>query len=761
MMTLLEQFLAEAREALAQIDASLIALERQPDASQQVTALFRLVHTLKGNSGLFDFPEMTRVLHAAEDLMDAVRASRLAYGPLLADRLLAAMDFVGLLCDRAEREQGSDAALQAQAQELAAQLRGLLPAGGGSAAVSGAADAAVLPGAFCAPAHPRLPAVAWQFVSLAVERGETARLVIYRPDPDCFFSGEDPLHRAMSLPGLLWGGMRESQPWPELAELDVFRCNLAFHMVSTASEAELAEHFRYVPDQWRQWELALPPRLSGQPAQEQMLQTQREILQLDDAGAVLAGRLQAVTLVLASCLHAAGRDGEHGALQAAATRALAAAQAGPLLGWLDGAFPPASAGAEELALSGSGTDIAPADVQGKRSDEGGSHILRVEQGKVDRLMELIGEVVVAKNAMPFLAARAEHTYGATELAREISAQYAVIKRIAEEMQDAIMQVRMLPVSFIFQRFPRLVRDLSRRLDKQVQLEMSGQETAADKNIIEALADPLLHILRNSLDHGIEDAATRLAAGKPACGTLSVAALQEGDRVNIVISDDGRGIDPAAIRRSACSKGLIDEATAARLSDQEAINLVFAAGFSTASAVSDISGRGVGMDVVRSAVQKVQGTLTLESIAGRGTTIRLSLPLSMAVTQVLTIETDGQRFGVPMDAVRETVRVPQQSVSSFRDSQMVTLRGRVLPLLALNQVLGLTAAPRISADGELAVLVLGEGDARIGLLVDQFHQATSVILKPLAGMLGGLALYSGSALMGDGSVLMVLNPKEMF
>lgn len=628
---------------------------------------------------------------------------------------------------------------------------------------------------------PAIPAAAWQVARAAAERGASARLVIYRPAADCFFSGEDPLHRAMGLPGLLWGHMVARDEWPELEQIDPFRCQLDFHMISTASEAELAEHFRYVPEQWQHWLLPPPQRLSGAPALAAMLAAQREILALPPAGDAMSARVEAVGQVLAACLRTAGVSGQQESLAAALVQARAAGRAEALLDWMTQAFPADAHAADDAEAAAMAAIPATAATAGdvaqlasaaeaavlvetavaSRSEDGAARVLRVEQSKVDRLMELIGEVVVAKNAMPFLAARAEQTYGVTELAREIDAQYAVIKRIAEEMQDAIMQVRMLPVSFIFQRFPRLVRDLARRLDKEVKLEMSGQDTAADKNIIEALADPLLHILRNSLDHGLEDAATRRAAGKPACGTLSVAAQQHGDRVQIEIRDDGRGIDPQAIRRSACAKGLIDAAAAARLSDQEAIQLVFLPGFSTASAVSDISGRGVGMDVVRSAVQKVQGSLTLDSTLGRGTCIRLSLPLSMAVTQVLIIETDGQQFGIPMAAVRETVRVPLQQVRQIRDRQAVTLRGRVLPLVALNQVLGLDAAPLRNSSDELAVLVLGLGEAQVGLLVDQFHQASSIILKPLAGMLGGMALYSGSALMGDGSVLMVLNPEEMF
>jgi two-component system chemotaxis sensor kinase CheA len=319
---------------------------------------------------------------------------------------------------------------------------------------------------------------------------------------------------------------------------------------------------------------------------------------------------------------------------------------------------------------------------------------------------------------------------------------------------------MMAVSFVFQRFPRLVRDTSRKLGKEVQLVLEGEQTEADKNIIESLADPLMHIVRNSLDHGLETPEVRLAAGKPAIGKLTIRAAQEADRVVIEIVDDGKGIDPAVIKQKAYEKGIIDEATLERIGDQEAINLIFAAGLSTAAVVSDLSGRGVGMDVVRSAVEKINGAVVIESALGKGTTIRISLPLSMAVTQVMVIESDGQLFGVPMDHVVETVRVPKDSIHTIKQSQTAVLRGRIVPLKSLNALLGIAAIPRSNSDDELAVLLVQAGALELGLLVDGFQETMGVIQKPFNGLLSGLSAYSGSALMGDGSVLMILNIREI-
>jgi two-component system chemotaxis sensor kinase CheA len=911
MNELLEQFLSESRESLQGIGEKLMALESAPDDQELMTQLFRLVHTLKGNSGLFEFPEMTRVLHAGEDLMDAVRNGRVQYSQALADRLLDAMDFVGMLCDDIEAERPVSASLSGEAEALARSLRELI--GGVSATAQTAVDpigeaqpnGAAPPSAWAPDAAQvlRVPEALRMEAFKQAHSGASLFWLHYQPSEECFFQGEDPLHQARLTPGLLWGGISARADWPALAELDAYRCMLDFDMLVAATPADIAQHFRYVPDQiqtlavsaldlvlpqgdpnggpvyedfvadalgfldcgdllglgravrsmlelssgalWLSsdlrwiallmesapvnldavrtlieslrtltapnWSPALvniahkaiipvatpikevtpvAPATAAGPATDaasraiaNVLEVQREVLALPDDDAWLGGRIKAAIASLSGCLRASGRANEEPALQAAAATALEAGTAAPVAQWLAAAFSstalvlaPVTVALrsipQELGAAGapaqpdSEVDAAAGlpELEGRmnrRADDATSaKTLKVDQVKVDRLMNLIGEMVVAKNAIPYLASRAENVFGVRELSREIKAQYAVINRISEEMQDAIMQVRMMPVSFVFQRFPRLVRDTSRKLGKEVDLVLEGQETAADKNIIESLGDPLVHIVRNSLDHGIEMPNVRVALGKPALGTLKMIAKQESDRVVIEISDDGKGIDPEIIKRKAYQKGLIEESMLERITDQEAVNLVFAAGFSTAEVVSDLSGRGVGMDVVRTAVERVNGTIALESVKGQGTRIRLSLPLSMAVTNVMTIASDGQMFGVPMDMVVETVRVPLASVRSIKQRQATVLRGRIVPLVSLNALLGLAAPPVTNDDDELAALVVRNGDETVGLLVDAFHGTADIILKPLLGLLGSLKAYSGSALMGDGSVLMVLNLKEV-
>ena len=900
MNPLLEQFLSEARDFLQSIGEELMRLENAPEDKELLVSLFRLVHTLKGNSGLFDFPEMTRVLHAGEDLMDAVRNGRLAFTQDLADQLLDAMDFVGLLCDEIEATGSIAGTRAADSARLAATLRAqialhAMPDAQETCEALFADAANALAPSFGPAQLPlrELPEALRMDAYQRSQQGELLHWVSYQPIAECFFQGDDPFYAARQTPALLYQRIVASEAWAPLAELDAYRCVLEFQLLSEAPLAELVELYRYVPDQVRmvavpahyfvlpqgdpnggpvyddfvqdavqhleagrlnelrqaaqtmlhlsnpdlwlssalRWLLLLldaephnqpalrhlieslrtlrapdwsaPNAYQSVPAPEtedgtngvteaqtqvapapasqlstlqSLFASQRQILSFDDEPAWLAGRLKAVAGVLTQCMRSEGDAQAPLQIAQALAQALVQASSAPLLDWMgahEGQAPviPPLAAPDESEVQSEGRPQGNPAVQeegpnfGRRSEDlaganSGPKSLKVDQSKIDRLMNLIGEMVVSKNALPYLAQRAEEHFGVRDLAREIKAQYAVINRIAEEMQDAIMQVRMLPVSFVFQRFPRLVRDISRKLGKEVELVLEGEETEADKNIIESLADPLIHIVRNSLDHGLETPEVRRAAGKPATGKLTIRAVQEGDRVLIDIIDDGRGIDPQIIKRKAYEKGLIDEATLERISDRDAIHLVFAAGFSTVDVVSDLSGRGVGMDVVRTAVEKVNGSLTLESEVGKGTRLRISLPLSMAVTNVMIVESDGQIFGVPMDHVVETVRVPSASIHAIKQSQTIVLRGTIVPLKALNTLLALEHPAQANADNEMAILVVKVGGESVGLIVDDFHETAEIIQKPLAGVLTGLAAYSGSALMGDGSVLMVLNVKEI-
>ena len=728
-------FVEESRALLEEAGGALLALERDPADQEAINALFRAVHSIKGAAGLFDLPALVHLVHAGEDLLSAMREGRLRMDSAAADELLEGLDHVGQWIELFQQDGG----LPPTAMEIARRY-----AGAYRLRLEGIAD----PAQQAAAAHGRIRHD-WadqhgaEIRDAAGDRGPVVTAE-YCPDPACFFSGEDPLHVARSLPGLVWFAIAPREDWPEAPLFDPYVCNLRIRLASCAPVEAVEEHFRYMPDAVTVGLLdEAPPPLAGPaalpPIAAELVEAQRRAL----AEPARAGRVDDIAATLRNLYAALGRPAPFGEEPDSETLA-AAAEA--LLRHEDMAC---EAGAADPAR-----DAEPS--AGTARTEAAERTLRVEQGRIDTLMNLVGELVVAKNALPFLARDAENRYGSRELSREIKEKYAAIDRIAQQMQAAVMSIRMMPVSDLFKRFPRLVRDIARKQEKRVQLVIEGETTEADKNVIEALAEPLTHILRNSLDHGLETSEERSASGKPDVATVRLVASQEGDSVLIDLIDDGRGVDPGRVRAKAIERGLIDADRAAGLTDEQAVQLVFLPGFSTAETISDLSGRGVGMDAVRSTVERLGGEVTMQSRHGEGTTVRLRLPLSMAVTRVLTVDLAGQAYGIPMDLVVETVRIAPGTIRRLKAAEAIILRDSLIPLVRLRTVMGMDEhRPELES-----VLILRIGQADVGLVVDDFGTGMDIILKPFAGILANMSGFSGTAVLGDGRVLLVLNLKEM-
>ncbi|MGK6322637.1 chemotaxis protein CheA [Sphingomonas sp. DT-51] len=767
---LMARFVEEARELLQGAAAGLLVLERAPDDAGAINEVFRAVHTLKGSSGLFDAPALTRLVHAGEDLLAAVRAGEFTLHAQVVDELLDSFDQVSAFVDQLARE----GRLAEDADRVAAHGAALLRAhlgGATSAALAAAPDVALLP----APADWLGGFEPGALAAAAARRdaGEAVLVVRYEPVAGCFYTGTDPIAAIQQLPGLLAVTLAPLEPWQPGPDFDPYHCNLRLTAITTADRAAVEQAMTYELDDVALRLFAPPDAAVEEPVApattatvasaadddaaspvRQLVATQLRILARHGYDPV---RLRSTATVIGNMLESLGHDLLVEAWRTVQAEAAATADAAPLLAFL-ATLDPLAAPTPPVAAPPVPRATATAGPAGDLAAL--PRTLKVDQAKIDALMSLIGELVVSKNALPFLARRAEEVHGSREMAREIKEQYAIIDRLTQELQGAIMQVRMLPVAEIFDRFPRLVRDLSRRLDKQVELAVDGQDTAADKTIIEALGDPLLHIVRNSLDHGIEPAATRVAAGKPAAATLRLRAFQDTDSVVVEVSDDGRGIDPAAIRDAAVAKALVSRDAADRLSDQEAVNLIYRPGFSTASEVSDLSGRGVGMDVVLSTVQKLGGRVAVQSQLGQGTTTRLTLPLSMAVTRVMVVEIAGDLYGIPMDHVVQTVRLRDEAIQRVGRDEVFVLRDRIVPLVRMAQRLGTAATARAADERGEAVLVCRVDEDTVGLVIDDFREGMDVILTPMDGLLAAVPGYCGTTLLGDGRVLLILDLKEL-
>jgi two-component system, chemotaxis family, sensor kinase CheA len=393
--------------------------------------------------------------------------------------------------------------------------------------------------------------------------------------------------------------------------------------------------------------------------------------------------------------------------------------------------------------------------------------MRVDAAKLDDLINLIGELVLERNRLLQLSrdsSAAKLTMA--ELSSSLAQSSARLSFITEELQSAGLKTRMIPIETVFRRFPRLVRDVAGSLKKEVELSLIGQDTELDKNMVELVGDPLIHLVRNSLDHGIELPAVREQAGKPRCGSIRLEARQEGDQIVISISDDGAGMDPERIGRKAVEKGLVTAERLRGLAPREIIDFIFLPGFSTVEKTTDLSGRGVGMDVVRTNLKKLNGTVEVENHLGEGTTIKLRLPLTLAILPVLLVQVEKDIYALPLRSVAETGQINLKHVHQVEGSEVLCLREETLPLLRLERLFpahlgGRTPSPDSSdspPDRESRkIVILGVADKRFALLVDQLIGQESTVIKPLGPFLHGCSSLAGATIGGDGQVRLVLDP----
>jgi two-component system chemotaxis sensor kinase CheA len=398
-------------------------------------------------------------------------------------------------------------------------------------------------------------------------------------------------------------------------------------------------------------------------------------------------------------------------------------------------------------------EASVADHGESRSSAASDSSIRVDVSLLDKLMNLVGELVLARNQVLQFT---EHNSDSSFLA---TAQR--LNLITTELQGSAMKTRMQPIGNIWSKLPRVVRDLSASCGKQIRLEMEGKETELDKTIIEAIKDPLTHIVRNSVDHGVEAPEVRLERGKPAEGCLKMRAFHEGGQVNIEIIDDGGGINLDRVKNKAVQRGLITADIAARMGDHEALQLIFMPGFSTAETVTNVSGRGVGMDVVKTNIEKIGGTVDLQSQFGKGTTLKIKIPLTLAIIPALVVTSGGERFAIPQISLVELVRLHAESVSqqieSIHGAPVYRLRGKLLPLVYLNRELNLEAQRAGDLEDQgVNIVVLQADGIQFGLVVDEINDTQEIVVKPLGKQLKGVACFAGATIMGDGRVALILD-----
>jgi two-component system chemotaxis sensor kinase CheA len=372
--------------------------------------------------------------------------------------------------------------------------------------------------------------------------------------------------------------------------------------------------------------------------------------------------------------------------------------------------------------------------------------VRVGTDRLDSLMNLMGEMVIQRTRLTQLAQDHDHP-DLRQAAEEIT-------RVTNDLQLLVMQVRMMPVEAVFMRFPRMVRDLANSLGKKLELVISGEDTELDRTVIDELGDPLVHMLRNAVDHGLESPEERIAAGKPETGTVRLSARHEGNSVVIVVEEDGRGIDPEKLRQAVVAKGLLTEDDVRQLSDEEAVDLIFLPGFSTAKETTDVSGRGVGMDAVRAKINGLNGSVEIHSEVGAGSRFTIRLPLTLAIIQALLVRAADQTYALPLEATEETVVISREETRPVGGRECMVLRDRVVPLVQLREHLGLYGDDRV--DDDIQVVVVRVGSTRIGVVVDKLLGQQDIVIKHLPDFLGEIVGVAGATILGDGNVALIVD-----
>ncbi|MBF7084203.1 chemotaxis protein CheA [Desulfallas sp. Bu1-1] len=800
-INLLATFIQEAREYLENINQGLLYLEENPADANMLDEIFRVAHTLKGSAGIAGLTEVQKLTHALEDVLGALRDGRITYDSELADVLLNGFDGVHELVEAAAGGQ----APTVDYRRLITMIEEYLPS------VSGAASGVThILRDVDKDALAALPENVRSNISAVGGQGLNVYQICFMPDAGIFYTGTDPLllvDELMELGQIIYLQIDDAG-LPPLCEMDAELCYLGIniYLASTAEPARVEEVFQFVESPENHLRVAIVSEVEQTPAVKiantltglsikerkmfkEFLEQQQTALAAAETEEDREWRAQHITKILHRAAQnyqwqwlieqLPGLPVEQQEFQAFLDRLvdlLSESDEQDLPGQetgqktinvdtteIDSTASPVSVNEGKNALPVPGGGPAGGKDGEKSWESGINQPIKVEQEKLDRLMSLAGELVVAKNALPYLVKKLEIEHGLVELAREMKETYSILDRIARDMQDTMLDVRLMPVSHIFRKMPRLVRDISRSLGKPVRLVTSGEETQLDKNIIQALNEPMVHLVRNALDHGVEPPEERQDLGKPVPATVTLRSYREGDRVIVEVEDDGRGIAPDRVRAMAVKKNLLTPEEAVSVSDEEALNFIFMPGFSTSEEVSDLSGRGVGMDVVATSLRRINGKVRVYSQPGSGTCIRMELPLTMVTSKVLLVEVSGQPYGLPLDAVQETVKLNMVQIKTMKGQPVAVLRNELVPLfdtgslLARHKIINTDAGAGSGSDEEIYIVVLNTGT---GLAVHDLLGEQDIILKPLEGELTKITIFAGAAILGDGNVLLVLNPHEL-
>ena len=724
---ILQDFLVEAGEILEQLQEQLVDLENNPEDADLLNAIFRGYHTVKGGAGFLSLTELVEICHGAENVFDVMRNGQRTLTPELMDIILQATDVVVEMFERVKAQEPLEPA-DAHLVDLLHKLsRPESP------------DENIFDSASAPAAEPE-PAV------------EEPELVIEEPVPTKSTSSEsdggideitedefeallDELHGG-GAPGQ--SASAKSEPAQETAST-----------ASSDSDDITDEEFEALLDDLHgkgqfggeEKSAATPSPASApasNPGDEEITDDEFEAL-LDQ----LHGSGQGPTK------QGSAPAAPEPPVDKAATEAIQKAKQTAPSSASEPKAKPASSAASPAKASTAAAPKATAkkdDKKGAPAPPPAETTVRVDTKRLDQIMNMVGELVLVRNRLLSL--------GINSNDESMSKAIANLDVVTGDLQGAVMKTRMQPIKKVFGRFPRVVRDLARSLKKEITLELVGEETDLDKNLVEALADPLVHLVRNSVDHGIEMPDDRVAAGKPRMGTVQLSASQEGDHILLTIEDDGKGMDAEKLKEIAISRGVLDADAAARMSDVEAFNLIFAPGFSTKTEISDISGRGVGMDVVKTKINQLNGTVNIDSQLGKGTRLDIKVPLTLAILPTLMIVVGKQTFALPLGAVSEIINMDIKKTNTVDGQLTMIVRSKAIPLFFLGE--WLIRGPKNIDKEKGHVVVVQIGTQQVGFVVDALIGQEEVVIKPLDALLQGTPGMAGATITSDGGIALILD-----
>ncbi|MBO1255210.1 chemotaxis protein CheA [Alteromonas sp. 5E99-2] len=701
---ILQDFLVEAGEILEQLQEQLVDLENNPEDGDLLNAIFRGYHTVKGGAGFLSLTELVEICHGAENVFDIMRNGQRTLTPELMDVILQATDVVVEMFEKVKASE----ALEPADKELIDVLHKLSqPEKDGESIFSndGESEAVVEQEPEPEPEKVAPPAEAQK----ATEGGSIDEI-----NEDEFEALLDELHGE--------GGA----PTPK----------------ADASESKDVNSSDDITDD--EFE-ALLDGLHGKGKFSAENEPSEGNASADNAA---SGNDDEITDDEFEAL----LDELHGSGKGPVIADAAPAKAPP---------PAAAKAAEKPKEPAKPKDTKPApakpaaakkaapkdDKKPAQSAPAAETTVRVDTKRLDQIMNMVGELVLVRNRLLSL--------GINLADESMTKAIANLDVVTGDLQGAVMKTRMQPIKKVFGRFPRVVRDLARSLKKEITLELKGEDTDLDKNLVEALADPLVHLVRNSVDHGVEMPDERVAAGKPKMGTVTLAASQEGDHILLTIEDDGKGMDAEKLKEIAISRGVLDADAAARMSDVEAFNLIFAPGFSTKTEISDISGRGVGMDVVKTKINQLNGTVSIDSQLGKGTRLDIKVPLTLAILPTLMIVVGGQTFALPLGAVNEIINVDSSKTNTVDGQLTMIVRSKAIPLFFLGEWLLRGDASNVEKD-KGHVVVVQIGTKQVGFVVDSLIGQEEVVIKPLDVLLQGTPGMAGATITSDGGIALILD-----